>query len=66
VSDPIDIGAQRRKLRRVLAGKSIHCISAKHEAALLVWRAAEVADRDPDKPADFLEMAAQCVRRKED
>jgi hypothetical protein len=60
MTDIIDI----RALRRALARKSIRCLPAKHEAALFVWRAAEVADRDPDKAADFLEMAAQRLRQK--
>jgi hypothetical protein len=57
----IDIKA----LRRALARNSIRCMPAKHEAALLIWRAAAVADADPDKAADFLEMAAQRLRRRE-
>jgi hypothetical protein len=39
MSDVIDI----RALRRALTRNSIRCLSARHEAALLIWRAAEVA-----------------------
>jgi hypothetical protein len=49
-------------LRRALARatpRSFHCLSAKHEAAIFIWRAAEVADRDPDEAGGYLEMAAQ-------
>jgi hypothetical protein len=59
MTDIIDI----RALRRALARNSIRCLSVKHEAALLIWRAAEVADSYPDKAADFLEMAAQRLRK---
>jgi hypothetical protein len=76
MSDIIDMKAQRKKrrpsvgaeqaLRRALArGSALRCLSLKHEVALFIWRAAAVADSDPDKGADFLEMAAQRLRRKE-
>jgi hypothetical protein len=70
MTDIIDINTKRGKrqqaretpeqaLRRALAGRAIRCLPAKHEAALFIWRAAAVADSDPRKAADFLEMAAQ-------
>lgn len=53
-----------QKLRRAIArGTPMRPLSPKHEAALFVWHAAACADTDPDKPADFLEMAAQRLRK---
>jgi hypothetical protein len=60
MTDIIDIKAIRRALART---DSIRCLSPQHEAALFIWRAAAVADADPDKAADFLEMAAQRLRK---
>lgn len=54
-----------QKLRRAIArGTPMRPLSPWHEAALFVWRAIAVADTDPDKAADFLEMAAQRLRQK--
>jgi hypothetical protein len=76
MSDIIDMKAQRKKrrpsveaeqaLRRALArGSALRCLSLKHEVALFIWRAAAVADSDPDKGADFLEMArSACAERR--
>jgi len=53
-----------KKLRRAIArGTPMRCLSPQHEAALFIWRAAAVADTDPAKAADFLEMAAQRLRK---
>jgi hypothetical protein len=60
MTDIIDIKALRQALART---NSIHCLSAQHEAALFIWRAAAVADSDPNKAADFLEMAARRLRK---
>jgi hypothetical protein len=52
------------KLRRAIArGTPTRCLSPQHEAALFIWRAAAVAENDPGKAADFLEMAAQRLRK---
>src|SRR5262249_443261 len=59
MTDIVDIKA----IRRALARNSVACLSAKHEAALLVWRAAATVDTDATKAADFLEMAAQRLRK---
>jgi hypothetical protein len=75
MSDIIDMKAQRKKrrpsveaeqaLRRALArGSPLRCLSLRHEIAVLIWRAAAAADSDPDKAANFLEMAAQRLRQK--
>jgi hypothetical protein len=77
MSDIIDIETRRKKrkplpdteklsaaLRRAIArGSPMRCLSAKHEAAILIWRATAIADADPNNAADFLEMAAQRLRK---
>jgi hypothetical protein len=60
MTDIIDIKAIRRALART---SSIRCLSPQHEAALFIWRAAAVADSDPNRAADYLEMAAQRLRK---
>jgi len=40
-------------------------VTLDREIALLIWRAAAMAERDPRVAAEFLEIAAQRLRGKE-